>query len=167
MSKNLQLVVFGVGKELYGVGIGSVQEIVRVPDVTEVPDAPNFLEGVINLRGKVIPVIDLRKRLRLDGKEKTKSTRVLVTESTESTGHLVGLLVDFVSEVRKVQPEAVEDPPEMVSAVGVGYITGVAKVEEKLIILLDLKKVLDVEDMKKYTSNADRGFEPFAEAKVA
>ena len=149
MAQNLQLVVFGVGKELYGVGIGSVQEIVRVPVVTEVPDAPAFLEGVINLRGKVIPVIDLRKRLRLQGKEKTKSTRVLVTEIEGSTSGLVGLLVDFVSEVRKVQADAVEAPPEMVSAVGVEYITGVAKIEEKLIILLDLKRVLNVEDMKK------------------
>jgi purine-binding chemotaxis protein CheW len=167
MSKNLQLVVFGVGKELYGVGIGSVQEIVRVPDVTEVPDAPAFLEGVINLRGKVIPVVDLRKRLSLDGRERTKSTRVLVTESTESAGRLVGLLVDFVSEVRKIQPEAVEDPPEMVSAVGVEYITGVAKVDDRLIILLDLKRVLDVEDMKKYAGNADRGVELSAGARVA
>lgn len=149
MSKNLQLVVFGVGKELYGVGIGSVKEIVRVPDVTEVPDAPGFLEGVINLRGKVIPVIDLRKRLRLQGEEKTKSTRVLVTENEGGKTGLVGLLVDFVSEVRKVQPDAVEGPPDMVSAVGVEYITGVAKVEEKLIILLDLKRIMNIEDMKR------------------
>ncbi len=167
MSKNLQLVVFGVGKELYGVGIGSVQEIVRVPDVTEVPDAPDFLEGVINLRGKVVPVIDLRKRLRLSGKERTKSTRVLVTESNGNTGRLVGLLVDFVSEVKKVGPDAVEDPPEMVSAVGVEYITGVAKVEEKLIILLDLNRVLNVEDMKQNTTNIDHNTEQLTDAGLA
>lgn len=160
--KNLQLVVFSVGKELYGVGIDSVQEIVRVPDVTEVPDAPFFLEGVINLRGKVIPVIDLRRRLRLQGKEKTKSTRVLVTENEGSTGGLVGLLVDAVSEVRKVQPDDIEDPPEMVSAIGVEYITGVAKIEEKLIILLDLKRVLSVEDMKRVVSSVERAQEPHA-----
>jgi len=160
--KNLQLVVFSVGKELYGVGIDSVQEIVRVPDVTEVPDAPFFLEGVINLRGKVIPVIDLRRRLRLQGKEKTKSTRVLVTENEGSTGGLVGLLVDAVSEVRKVQPDDIEDPPEMVSAIGVEYITGVAKIEEKLIILLDLKRVLSVEDMKRVVSSVERAPEPHA-----
>jgi purine-binding chemotaxis protein CheW len=162
MSKNLQLVVFGIGKELYGVGIGFVQEIVRVPEVTEVPDAPPFLEGVINLRGKVIPIIDLRKRLRLDGKDKTKATRVLVTENEGSKGGLVGLLVDFVSEVRKVQSDAVEDPPEMVSAVGVEYITGVAKVDEKLIILLDLKRVLNVEDMRKVGRSLERAMEPAA-----
>lgn len=166
MSKNLQFVVFGVGKELYAVGIGSVQEIVRVPQVTEVPEAPPFLEGVMNLRGKVIPVIDLRKRLRLNGGKKSKSTRVLVTENRESGGHLVGLLVDFVSEVRRVQPDTVEDPPEMVSAVGVEYITGVARVEEKLIILLDLNKVLNVEDMKRITSNVDQNIEQFNEKEV-
>jgi purine-binding chemotaxis protein CheW len=167
MSKNLQLVVFGVGKELYGVGIGSVQEIVRVPDVTEVPDAPDFLEGVINLRGKVIPVIDLRKRLRLDGREKTKSTRVLVTESNGSTGRLVGLLVDFVSEVRRVSADEVEDPPEMVAAVGVEYITGVAKVEGKLIILLDLMKILSVGDMRQNATGIERAMEQLPDAKVA
>lgn len=166
MAGNLQLVVFGVGKELYGVGIGSVQEIVRVPDVTEVPDAPAFLEGVINLRGKVIPVIDLRKRLKLQGGERTRSTRVLVTENEESAGGLVGLLVDFVSEVRRVQPDAVEDPPEMVSAVGAEYIKGVVKAEDNLIILLDLKMVLDVEDMKQITDEDYEG-RRLGEAKVA
>ena len=163
MAQMLQLVVFSVGKELYGVGIDSVQEIVRVPDVTEVPDAPAFLEGVINLRGKVIPVIDLRRRLRLQGKEKTKSTRVLVTENEGGTGGLAGLLVDSVSEVRKVRPDEVEAPPEMVSAIGVEYITGVAKVEDNLIIVLDIKKILNVEDMRKVST----GIEKTAESEAA
>lgn len=159
MAKNVQFVVFHVGKELYGVGIDAVQEIVRVPDITEVPDAPGFLEGIINLRGRIVPVIDLRKRLRLEGAEMSKSTRVLVTDNS---GGLVGLLVDSVSEVRKVQPEAVEDPPEMVSAVGVEYITGVVKADEKLIILLNLKKVLSIEDMRKVGSSVERVMEPAA-----
>jgi purine-binding chemotaxis protein CheW len=152
MAKKLQLVVFSIGKELYGVGIGAVQEIVRVPEVTEMPDAPVFLEGVINLRGRVVPVIDLRKRLRLPGVTRTKSTRVLVAENG---GGMVGLLVDSVSEVLKIQPDAIEEPPEMISAIGVEYITGVAKVEERLIILLDIKKILSVEDMKKIGSSPD------------
>lgn len=159
MAKNLQLVVFNIGKELYGVGIDNVQEIVRVPEVTEVPDAPAFLEGVINLRGRIVPVIDLRKRLRLQGMEKTKSTRVLITENGKSQ---VGLLVDSVSEVLKVQPDDIEAPPEMVSAIGVEYITGVAKMEERLIILLDLKKILSIEDMKKVGHSIDRVMEPQA-----
>lgn len=156
MAKSLQLVVFNVGKELYGVGIESVQEIVRVPEITEVPDAPDFLEGVINLRGRVVPVIDLRKRLKLQGVDKTKSTRVLITENGKSQ---VGLLVDSVSEVLKVQPDAIEDPPEMISAIGVEYITGVAKVEERLIILLDLKKILSVEEMKRVGNTIEKAVE--------
>ncbi len=107
MAKYLQLVVFRMGKELYGVGIDSVHEIVKVPDITEVPDAPAYLVGVINLRGKIIPVVDLRKRLNLDGRERTKASRVLITENE---GRLIGLLVDAVSEVLKVAPEAVEAP---------------------------------------------------------
>jgi purine-binding chemotaxis protein CheW len=146
MAKNLQLVVFAMAKELYGVSIQSVHEIVKVPDITQVPDAPGYLVGVINLRGKIIPVIDLRKRLNLSGAERTKTSRVLITENE---GRFVGLLVDAVSEVLKLPPEAVEAPPEMISSIGVEYITGVAKRELRLIILLDLKKVLSVEDMRK------------------
>lgn len=159
MAKNLQLVVFNIGKELYGVGIESVHEIVKVPDITEVPDAPAFLQGVINLRGKIVPVVDLRKRLRLVGKEKTKSSRVLITEND---GRLVGLLVDAVSEVLKIQPDAVEAPPEMISSIGVEYITGVAKVGEQLIILLELTKVLSVEDMKKVGATVEKAAVPKA-----
>lgn len=153
MAKNLQLVVFSIGKEQYGVGINAVHEIVKVPDITEVPDAPAFLKGVINLRGKIVPVVDLRKRMNLDGKEKTKSTRVLITEND---GRLVGLLVDAVSEVLKVNPDAVEAPPEMISAIGIEYITGVAKVEDRLIILLELKKVLSVEYVKAVGSSIEK-----------
>jgi purine-binding chemotaxis protein CheW len=144
-------VVFSIGKELYGVAIDAVHEIVKVPEITQVPDAPAFLEGVINLRGRIVPVVDLRKRLRLDSKEKTKSSRVLITEHE---GRLVGLLVDAVSEVLKIQPDAVEPPPDMISSIGVEYITGVAKAAARLIILLELGKVLNVEDMNRLTMTA-------------
>ncbi|TAN41894.1 MAG: purine-binding chemotaxis protein CheW [Nitrospirae bacterium] len=154
MAKNLQFVVFSIGKELYGVGIEAVQEIVRVPEITEVPDAPVFLEGVINLRGKIVPVIDLRKRFRLQGREKTKSTRVLIADNA---GSLVGLLVDTVSEVLKIQPEAIEEPPQMISAVGVEYITGVAKMGAGLIIILDLKHVLSLEEISKIGNSPEAG----------
>lgn len=153
MAKHLQLVVFRMAKELYGVGIDAVHEIVKVPDITEVPDAPAYLVGVINLRGKIIPVVDLRKRLRLQGAERTKASRVLITENG---GRLLGLLVDAVSEVLKVQPEAVEPPPDMIASIGVEYIIGVAKVEPRLIILLDLQKVLSIEDMKKVGATAEQ-----------
>jgi len=153
MAKYLQLVVFGVGKELYGVGIEAVHEIVRVPDVTQVPDAPEYFEGVINLRGRIIPVIDLRKRLRLAYVERTKSARVLITENN---GRIVGLVVDSVAEVLKLQPDAIEEPPQMVSSIGVEYITGVAKVKDRLVILLNIEKVLSVEDMKKIGTTMEK-----------
>lgn len=156
MAKSFQLVVFSIGKELYGVGIESLQEIVRVPEVTEVPDAPGFLEGVINLRGRIVPVINLRKRLRLSGAERTKFTRVLITENGKNT---VGLLVDSVSEVLKVMPDDIEGPPEMISAIGVEYITGVAKNDGRLIILLDIKRILSLEDIKKVGNIIERTVE--------
>lgn len=143
MAKLVQIVVFGIGKELYGVGIDAVHEIIKVPEITAVPDAPVFLEGMINLRGRILPVIDLRKRLRLPESARSKHTRVLITESE---GRSVGLLVDSVSEVLKVQQEALESPPEMITSVGVEYITKVAKVDDRLIILLDLPRVLRVEE---------------------
>ncbi|MBI3354685.1 MAG: chemotaxis protein CheW [Nitrospirae bacterium] len=146
MAKNLQFVVFKIGKELFGVGIDAIREIVRVPEVTEVPDAPHFLDGVINLRGRIVPVVDLRKRMGIQYADKTKATRVLITENS---GSMVGLLVDAASEVIRIQPDAVDEPPEMISAIGVEYITGVAKLNERLIILLDIKKILNVGDMKK------------------
>jgi purine-binding chemotaxis protein CheW len=159
MAKTIQLVVFSIGKELYGVAIDAVHEIVKVPEITQVPDAPAFLEGVINLRGRIVPVVDLRKRLRLDSKEKTKSSRVLITEHE---GRLVGLLVDAVSEVLKIQPDAVEPPPDMISSIGVEYITGVAKAAARLIILLELNRVLSVDDMKKAGAALARVPEPRA-----
>lgn len=159
MAKNLQLVVFSIGKELYGVGIDAVHEIVKVPEVTEVPDAPAILLGVINLRGKIIPVVDLRRRLRLASAERTKSSRVLITENE---GRLVGLLVDAVSEVLKLPPETVEAPPEMISSIGVEYITGVAKIEARLIILLDLKRILNIEDMKRVGATMEKIADPQA-----
>ena len=153
MAKNIQVVVFCINKEFYGVPIDAVQEIVRVPEVTGVPDAPDFFEGVINLRGKIVPVVDLRKRLRLSSADRTKSSRVLVAENG---GRVIGLLVDAVSEVRKLPAEAVEPPPEMIAAVGIEYITGVAKAGERLIAFLDMKRILGVEDMKKVVSTVEQ-----------
>lgn len=151
MAKHMQLVVFLVGKELYGVSIEAVHEIVRVPDITEMPEALGSLEGVINLRGKIIPVIDLRKRLTLPRGQRTKSTRILIIEQG---GAMTGLLVDSVLEVLKVMPEAVEAPPEIISSLGIEYITGVVKTGSRLIIMIKLEKVMSVEDMKRVNQEA-------------
>lgn len=139
MIKKNQVVRFMVGKESFGVDIGRIQEIVTVPEITRVPDTPDFIEGIINLRGKIVSVIDLRKRLRINGACRHKKNRILVTEIE---GKVVGLVVDEVSEVLRLNPDTIEPPPEMVNS-GAQYITGVGKLEDKIVMLLDIAKVLN------------------------
>ncbi|MFI5294956.1 MAG: chemotaxis protein CheW [Thermodesulfovibrionales bacterium] len=153
MIKKNQVVRFMVGKESFGIDIGRVQEIVTVPEITRVPDAPDFLEGIINLRGKIVSVIDLRKRLKINGAERHKKNRILVTEIE---GKVVGLIVDEVSEVLRLNPDNIEPPPEMVNSVGAEYITGVGKLADRIILLLDLAKVLTTEETKLVNAVSDR-----------
>lgn len=138
-SGELQLVTFNIGREEFSVDILKVQEIIRIMEITRVPRSPEFVEGVINLRGKVIPVVDLRKRFGLSNAERGKDTRIIVVEST---GKTVGLIVDSVSEVLRLPADTVEPPPEMIGSVDSEYIDGVGKLEDRLIILLNLDKVL-------------------------
>lgn len=135
-----QLVVFRLAQELYGVEINRVQEIIRLPEITEVPRAPTFLEGVINLRGRITPVVDLRKRFGLHADEPTKNARIMVVEVIND--HLVGLIVDEVSEVLRVSQENIEPPSPLVTTVDSTYLRAIAKQKNQLIILLDLDKVL-------------------------
>ena len=137
------LVTFNLGEE-YGVQIRQVQEIVRVEGITRVPNSPSYMEGVINLRGRVLPVLNLRKRLKLAGADIGREARIVVTEVGDK---VIGLLVDAVSQVIKVASEAVESTPEEVLEVDTDYITGVAKVRERLIILLDLERLLRRENI--------------------
>jgi len=146
MSHTLQVVGFQAGKEYFGVAITAVQEIVRVPEVTRVPEAAWCVEGVINLRGRIVPVIDLKKRLRLGEASKTRQSRILVTNIEKQ---LVGLLVDAASEVLRIPAEAIEPPPEMLSGVGLEYIRGVGKVGDRLIILLELSRILSPEEIRR------------------
>jgi len=146
MSKILQLVGFKVEREFFGVQIAAVKEIVRVPQITPVPDTPDFVEGVINLRGRVVPVIDMRKRIGAPPVERKKENRVLILELD---GKIVGITVDSASEIIKLPEDAIEPPPEIVSCLGGEYVTGVGKLKERLIVLLDLARLLSPEEMKK------------------
>jgi purine-binding chemotaxis protein CheW len=146
MAAGVQFVTFRLGEEQFGVPIGAVQEIVRLPEVTPVPEAPWFVEGVINLRGRIIPVIDLGRRLRLPDRPRTRKTRILIVETDRRQ---VGLIVDAASEVLRLPPNAVEPPPPMISGIGVEYITGVGKLGDQLLVLLDLAKVLHPEDLRR------------------
>lgn len=148
VSKNeleeiLQLVSFKIGTEEFGVNILKVQEINRMLQITNVPNTPNFIEGVINLRGRVIPVIDLRVKFNMPKKEHDKQTRIIVVELEDKT---VGFLVDEVSEVLRIPKSITEAPPELVSNVNSDYITAVGKLDDRLIILLDLEKALTLQE---------------------
>jgi purine-binding chemotaxis protein CheW len=139
MNRELHIVGFQVGRETYGVPITSLHEIVRVPEITAVPDAPDYLEGVINLRGKIVSVMDLRKRFGGKHAELKRQNRILVVEHS---GKLAGLIVDSASEVIKIAGEDVEPPPAVFQEGGLNCVTGLGKVRGRLIILLDMTKLL-------------------------
>ncbi len=140
----LQLVSFKIGEEEFGVNILRVQEINRMLNVTQVPNSPEYVDGVINLRGRVIPVIDLRTRFGMERKQHDKNTRVVVVELA---GKTVGFVVDAVSEVLRISRSVTEPPPETVaSSIGADFITSIAKLEDRMIILIDLEKVLSTEE---------------------
>jgi purine-binding chemotaxis protein CheW len=136
------LATFFLDREEYGVDVRLVQEIRRVTEITQVPRAPDFIKGVINLRGRIIPVIDLKKKLGLGEVATTKLSRIVVVTLK---GRLLGLLVDGASQVLKVPVSLVEPAPPEVVQKGGDYLRGVAKLEKRLIILIDLETVLALE----------------------
>ncbi|MCL5268226.1 MAG: chemotaxis protein CheW [Bacteroidetes bacterium] len=140
-----QLVSFVVEDEEFGVDILKVQEIIRTVEITRVPKSPEFVEGVINLRGKIVPVIDLRRRFGIEKRERDNETRIIVVELTDK---VVGFLVDKVKEVIRVEKSIIEPPPELTTSISSNYITGVAKLQDRLLILLDLDKVLSGEEQE-------------------
>jgi len=136
----LQLVSFNLGQEEYAVDILNVQEINRLVDITSMPNSPFYMEGVINLRGKVIPVINLRKKFGLENREMDSHSRIIVV----NVGKTIGLIVDSVSEVLRLSSDTVEPAPEMIiSKCSSEYIKGVGKLEDRLLILLDIEKLLN------------------------
>lgn len=146
MAKDLQLVGFRVGKEIFGVPINLVHEIVRVPEITAVPDAPECIEGVINLRGKIISIVDLRKRFGETQIEASRKNRILVAEIDNK---MVGLIVDAASEVIRLPESEIEAPPEVFEESDVKYVTGVGKLNGRLVILIDLTKILQKGELRR------------------
>jgi purine-binding chemotaxis protein CheW len=140
-SHDFHIVGFQVGRETYGVPITSLHEIVRVPEITAVPDAPEFVEGVINLRGKIVSVIDLRKRLGEKKITATRRNRILVVEHN---GRLCGLIVDSASEVLKIPASDVEASPKVLHEGESHCVTGLGKYKGRLIVLLDVTRLLDL-----------------------
>ena len=143
----LQLVTFGIGEEEFGIDILKVQEIIRTMAITKVPNSPPYVEGVINLRGKVIPVIDLRSRFNMEYRDHDSHTRIIVLQIH---GMIVGFVVDEVSEVLRIQSNTVEPPPPVVSGIESEYIKGVGKLDDRLLILLDLDKLIPIEELTQH-----------------
>lgn len=135
----LQLVTFHIENEIFALHIQNIREINKMVDITRVPNTPHFIRGVINLRGRVIPVVDLRKKLNLPTKENTKDTRIIIIENNNIT---VGFVVDAVSEVLRIDSSFTEAPPATFAGVESDYISSIAKLEDRLVTLLDLDAVL-------------------------
>ena len=154
MSPELHIVGFQVGRETYGVPITSLHEIVRVPEITAVPDAPDYMEGVINLRGKIVSVIDLRKRFGEAKRELNRRNRILVVEHA---GRLCGLIVDSASEVLKIPAAEIEPSPSTLQDGGLNCVTGLGKYKGRLIVLLDMGKLLETGSVRKEPAERSNG----------
>jgi purine-binding chemotaxis protein CheW len=137
-----QMVLFELGSETYGLDIATVHEIIRMQPITKVPKAPIYVEGVINLRGKVIPVIDIGKRFGFEKSERAKNNRIVVVYIQDTT---LGIIVDSVTEVIRIPNDAVEAVSDIVSTGNSDYLQGIAKLGDKMVILLALEKLLSTD----------------------
>jgi purine-binding chemotaxis protein CheW len=139
-----QVVLFELGSETYGLDISAVHEIIRMQPITKVPKAPSFVEGVINLRGKVIPVVDMGRRFDLENAQRSKTSRIVVVSNEGTT---IGIIVDAVTEVMRIPDDSIEPVSDIITAANSHYLLGIAKLKDKMVILLDLNKVLEKKSM--------------------
>ncbi len=153
----MQLVGFRLADEEYGIEITKVQEIILPCEVTRVPQVPDYLKGLINLRSTVIPIIDLRLRFGLPPVEPTEETRIVVVNTS---GKTIGVVVDSVSEVLRVLREQIDPPPQTVARLGREYLTGLVKLDDRLLILLEIDKILAIEDLATLGAAGDIAFSP-------
>lgn len=141
----LQLVIFNTGKEDFGIEIMNVQEIIRMTNITKVPQSPDYIRGIINLRGRIIVVINLNVVMGMESREQDENTRIIVTSINDT---VVGFVVDSVSEVLRLPSSSVEPAPELVSSkVDSNYLKGVGKLNNRLLLLLDMGRVLSKDEM--------------------
>jgi purine-binding chemotaxis protein CheW len=141
-----QLVIFELAGEHFGIEIATVEGIVKLQEITKVPQMPDYMEGVTNLRGAVLPVIDLRKRFSLPPQERTSETRIVIVFLKDLK---VGMIVDAVSEVLTIEDSLIEPAPALVTTVNSRFITGIARIDNRLVILLDLNLILSQEEREK------------------
>jgi purine-binding chemotaxis protein CheW len=140
-----QFVTFSLGEEEYGIEIMKVQEIIGYQGFTRIPNVPDFIKGVLNLRGTVVPVVDLRKKFSMEDKEYTKFTVIIILEAL---GRIMGIIVDAISDVVSLTEQDIQDPPSFNDTVRTDFIKGMGKKNDKLIILLDMDKVLSQEELE-------------------
>jgi len=140
-SSEIQLVVFKLGREEYAVSILQVQEIKRITEITRVPHTPEYIKGVINLRGSVLPVIDLKKRLNLPQQVSTEDARIIIVKVNEIS---VGMMVDAVSEVMTINEKNIDSPDVVAGSVSANYLSGVGKLDNRLLILLNLETIIGI-----------------------
>lgn len=150
----MQLVSFTLGKELYGIEITKVREIILIADITRIPETPNYLKGLINLRSTVIPVIDLRVRFGMAEAETTDESRIMVLQAR---GKTLGIVVDAVSEVLRVKQEQISPPPPTVAGLGRDYLNGLVKLDERLLILLEVDKIFNDDEMAAIKAAGEQG----------
>ncbi len=138
-----QMISFMVGEEEYGLDILRVKEVIRIREITRLPKAPSFVKGIINLRGDVIPIIDLRDKFGLEHQQYTSMTRVIVVDVDEK---LVGMVVDAASQVVRIPADQIDPPPPIVGCLSAEYVKGVGKLDERLVILLNIDRILTQEE---------------------
>lgn len=140
-----QFVVFLVGEEEFGVNIKQTREIISAAELTYIPDAPDFVEGVIDLRGEIVPVINLSKRLSLESKENNNEQKIIIVEIDEN---LVGVMVKNVEEIIRIPVNNIGEPPKITKKINKNYVSGVGKLENRLLILLNMNRILTTQEME-------------------
>jgi purine-binding chemotaxis protein CheW len=138
-----QLISFTVGEEEFGLEILRVKEVIRIREITRLPRAPSFVQGIINLRGDVIPIIDLREKFGLEHHDYTSMTRVIVVDVD---GQLIGMVVDSASQVVRIPADQIEPPPPIVGGLSAEYVKGVGKLDDRLVILVNIDRIISSEE---------------------
>jgi purine-binding chemotaxis protein CheW len=143
-SRVIQLVGFRLGDEDYAIAITKIQEIILMKPITRIPEVPHFIEGLINLRGVVIPIINLRKRFGMPHRDQDEETRTIVVSLDDKT---IGCVVDAVTRVMRVTEDQIQQAPTALMAVSQRYISGLAKLDDRLLIVLDVEKLFDPNEL--------------------
>lgn len=152
-SSQAQLVTFELFGETFALPILDVREVIHLPNITPVPQAPNFVEGVINLRGQIIPIVDLRRRFGMQSERPSDESRIIVVELTNGVN--LGLIVDVVSDIERIPFDAILPPPSLIAgSIGAEYIKGISNHEDKMIIHIDLRKVFSLEELSALEATA-------------